>query len=63
MYIGATSKEQLRKEIQNYHESGRTLGLPSLYQIGNAAALPGIVGYSIGLPDIHCGYGFAIGNM
>lgn len=27
------------------------------------AALPGIVGRSIGLPDIHSGYGFAIGNM
>ncbi len=27
------------------------------------AALPGIVGRSVGLPDIHSGYGFAIGNM
>ena len=27
------------------------------------AALPGIVGKSVGLPDIHSGYGFAIGNM
>lgn len=26
------------------------------------AALPGIVGHSIGLPDIHSGYGFAIGE-
>ena len=32
-------------------------------QIGNVAALPGIVGRSIGLPDVHSGYGFAIGNM
>ena len=32
-------------------------------QIANVAALPGIVGKSIGLPDIHSGYGFAIGNM
>lgn len=32
-------------------------------QIANVAALPGIVGRSIGLPDIHSGYGFAIGNM
>ena len=23
---------------------------------------PGIVKYSIGLPDVHSGYGFAIGN-
>lgn len=27
------------------------------------AALPGIVGRSIGLPDVHSGYGFAIGNV
>lgn len=32
-------------------------------QIANVAALPGIVGHSVGLPDIHSGYGFAIGNM
>lgn len=27
------------------------------------AALPGIVGASMGMPDIHSGYGFAIGNV
>ena len=27
------------------------------------AALPGIVRHSIGLPDLHSGYGFAIGNV
>ncbi len=32
-------------------------------QVANVAALPGIVGRSVGLPDIHSGYGFAIGNM
>lgn len=32
-------------------------------QIANVAALPGIVGRSIGLPDVHSGYGFAIGNV
>lgn len=37
--------------------------LPGVKQIGNVAALPGIVGYSIGLPDIHSGYGFAIGKF
>ena len=34
--------------------------LASLRQV---AALPGIVGASIGLPDVHSGYGFAIGNV
>ncbi|XP_003741946.1 tRNA-splicing ligase RtcB homolog [Galendromus occidentalis] len=43
---------------------GRVGGfLPGVKQIANVAALPGIVGHSIGLPDIHSGYGFAIGNM
>ncbi|XP_037960803.1 RNA-splicing ligase RtcB homolog [Teleopsis dalmanni] len=37
--------------------------LPAVKQIANVAALPGIVGQSIGLPDIHSGYGFAIGNL
>lgn len=37
--------------------------LPAVRQIGNVACLPGIVGYSIGLPDVHSGYGFAIGNI
>lgn len=32
-------------------------------QIANVAALPGIVHKSIGLPDVHSGYGFAIGNV
>ncbi len=32
-------------------------------QIANVAALPGIVGYSVGLPDVHAGYGFAIGKL
>ena len=32
-------------------------------QIANVAALPGIVKRSIALPDVHSGYGFAIGNM
>ena len=37
--------------------------LPGLKQMANVAALPGIVGASVGLPDCHSGYGFAIGNV
>jgi len=37
--------------------------LPAMKQLANVAALPGIVGASIGMPDIHAGYGFAIGNL
>lgn len=32
-------------------------------QIANVAALPGIVKYSLAMPDIHWGYGFAIGGV
>jgi tRNA-splicing ligase RtcB (3'-phosphate/5'-hydroxy nucleic acid ligase) len=35
----------------------------ALQQVANVACLPGIVGRSIGMPDIHWGYGFAIGGV
>ncbi len=34
-----------------------------MQQVRNVAHLPGIVGYSIAMPDIHWGYGFAIGGV
>ena len=34
-----------------------------LKQVQNVAELPGIVGYSIAMPDIHWGYGFPIGGV
>ena len=34
-----------------------------LQQVANVAHLPGIVGYSIAMPDIHWGYGFPIGGV
>lgn len=36
---------------------------PSLKQVQNVAHLPGIVGYSLAMPDIHWGYGFPIGGV
>ena len=35
----------------------------SLLQVANVAWLPGIVGYSLAMPDIHWGYGFPIGGV
>ncbi len=35
----------------------------AIRQVANVACLPGIVGRSIGMPDIHWGYGFAIGGV
>ena len=32
-------------------------------QVKNVAHLPGIVGYSLAMPDIHLGYGFPIGGV
>ena len=35
----------------------------SLLQVANVATLPGIVGRSMAMPDIHWGYGFPIGGV
>ncbi|MDD4876486.1 MAG: RtcB family protein [Dehalococcoidales bacterium] len=32
-------------------------------QVANVACLPGIIGYSLAMPDIHWGYGFPIGGV
>ena len=32
-------------------------------QVANAAFLPGVVGYSIAMPDVHYGYGLPIGGV
>lgn len=34
-----------------------------LQQVANVAHLPGIVGASLAMPDIHWGYGFPIGGV
>jgi len=38
-------------------------GDPALDQVVNVACLPGIVGPSMAMPDIHLGYGFPIGGV
>ncbi|XP_053993576.1 uncharacterized protein LOC128884304 [Hylaeus volcanicus] len=57
--------QQIFKPYNRNKEITESIGgfLPALKQIANVASLPGIVGNSIGLPDVHSGYGFAIGNM
>jgi len=39
------------------------LGEQALEQVANVAFLPGIVGCSLAMPDIHWGYGFPIGGV
>jgi len=46
--------EKLLKAIKNDQ---------SLQQVANVAHLPGIVRYSMAMPDIHWGYGFPIGGV
>ena len=36
---------------------------PALAQVANVAALPGIVGASLAMPDVHWGYGFPVGGV
>ncbi|XP_062552247.1 RNA-splicing ligase RtcB homolog [Armigeres subalbatus] len=63
-YANSKLERLMFDELRNSCRPGMTGGfLPGVKQIANVAALPGIVGRSVGLPDIHSGYGFAIGNM
>jgi tRNA-splicing ligase RtcB len=48
------ASERIMDEIRND---------PCLTQVANVACLPGIVGYSLAMPDIHWGYGFPIGGV
>ncbi len=50
VYASAALMEQIRKD-------------QSLTQAMNVATLPGIVGSSLAMPDIHQGYGFPIGGV
>lgn len=50
------------KELREWEENPNT-GLPSILQISYVATLPGIASASFGMPDMHSGYGFAIGGI
>lgn len=61
-YVNSTLERLMFEELRNACRPGAVGGfLPGMKQIANVAALPGIVGRSVGLPDVHSGYGFAIG--
>ncbi|EGD74165.1 hypothetical protein PTSG_06172 [Salpingoeca rosetta] len=64
VYVNEALNSLMFEELQQHSQAHGVGGfLPALKQVANVAALPGIVGHSVGLPDIHAGYGFAIGNM
>ena len=61
-YVNSHLEKLMFDELRNACRPGMVGGfLPGMKQIANVAALPGIVGRSVGLPDVHSGYGFAIG--
>jgi tRNA-splicing ligase RtcB len=41
----------------------KALDAKSVEQVANVASLPGIVGSSLAMPDVHAGYGFTIGGV
>ena len=62
VFVDSSFKELLFEELRHYHDNPSGF-LPALFQVANVASLPGIVIASYGMPDIHSGYGFAIGNV
>lgn len=64
-YANASLEKLLFDELRAYSERGTHGGgfLPAVKQLANVAALPGVVRESVALPDVHSGYGFAIGNV
>lgn len=56
-YVNDKLKDLLFEELEDYAAHGGHGGfIPAVKQIANVASLPGIVGYSLGMPDIHSGY-------
>jgi len=62
-YVNDSLKEACFEELEKFCTTGSGGFIPAVKQIANVASLPGIVGASMGMPDIHSGYGFAIGNV
>lgn len=63
-YVNEHLEKLMFEELE--HSVGRAgVGgfLPAVKQIANVASLPGIVKGSLAMPDVHSGYGFAIGNV
>lgn len=63
VFVTRSLEQHLLEECQEESASQETSFVSSLRQLCNVASLPGIVQCSVGLPDIHAGYGFSIGNV
>jgi tRNA-splicing ligase RtcB len=63
-YVNDRLSELMLGELRQAEGGGSHAGFtPAVAQISNVAALPGIVGASLAMPDVHSGYGFSIGNV
>jgi len=62
--IGKTGRMRVPARIYADEKLMKHIALDkSLEQTANVAMLPGIVNYSLAMPDIHWGYGFPIGGV
>lgn len=55
-----TAEPERSADVSNCGGGGSILAVK---EIANVSLLSGIIGRSIGIPDVHSGYGFAIGNV
>jgi tRNA-splicing ligase RtcB len=63
-YVNPKLEGLMMEELQSFVTNrGSGCFIPASKQIANVASLPGIVKASLGMPDVHAGYGFAIGNV
>ena len=63
--IPSSARKEMRVPARIYldDESAKTIEDSAINQVANVACLEGIQKRSIGLPDIHFGYGFSIGGV
>ena len=63
-YVNERLESLMLDELRHFCDAQGVGGfLPAVTQISNVASLPGIVGASMAMPDVHSGYGFSIGNV
>jgi len=56
------NKQLLPQMFEEFEKTESSI-VCSLLQVANAASVPGILRYSIAMPDAHSGYGFSIGAV
>lgn len=63
--IPSSYRKEMRVPARIYLDDEAIKGVEqgAIDQVSNVACLPGIQKFSIGLPDIHFGYGFSIGGV